>query len=90
MSAIAWAEFLCGPPPFGLDEAVRDLVRDVVPVAASHAERAATLFNAGGRRTRSLADCVIAAVAIEAGAALATSNIQDFRRFVPHGLRLAE
>ena len=29
-------------------------------------------------------------VAIEAGAALATNNVPDFRRFVPYGLRLAE
>lgn len=90
ISAMAWAEFRCGPLGYGLDEAVRELVSDVVPVIATHAEHAAELFNAGGRRVRSLPDCVIAACAIESGAALATANIEDFRRFVPHGLKLAE
>lgn len=90
ISAIAWAEFLCGPLPVGLDEIVRDLVREVAPVGAAHAELAAALFVAGGRRKSSLQDCVIAACAIESGAALATANLQDFKRFVPLGLILAE
>jgi predicted nucleic acid-binding protein len=90
MSAISWAEFQCGPLPYGVDAAVRDLVTGVRPVAAAHAARAAALFNAGGRRKNSLPDCLIAACAIEDDAALATANVEDFRRFVPLGLRLAE
>ncbi|MDQ8165875.1 MAG: type II toxin-antitoxin system VapC family toxin [Gemmatimonadota bacterium] len=90
MSAIAWAEFQCGPLPYGLGKAVRELVTDVVPLAATHAEHAAMLFNAGGRRRSSLPDCLIAACAIESSATLATTNLDDFRRFVPLGLRLAE
>lgn len=39
--------------------------------------------------TNSLADCMIAAVAIRCGAKLATGNIVDFKPFQPHGLVLA-
>ena len=89
MCAMAWAEFRCGPLPFGLESAIRELVTDIVPVGAVHADHAAALFNATGRRRSSLPDCIIAACAIESGAALATGNIEDFRRLVPLGLRLA-
>jgi predicted nucleic acid-binding protein len=50
---------------------------------------AALLFNQTGRRSRSLADCMIAAVAIRCGAKLATINAADFQPFTPHGLVLA-
>lgn len=78
MSAVGWAEFLCGPL------ASRDLflaaavVGEAVPLTADHAVRAAELFNAGGRRRGSFVDCLIAAVAVEAEASLATSNPKDF------------
>lgn len=89
ISAVAWAEFQCGPRRPDADLLARAIVGDVVPVGAGAAERAAALFNAGGRRRGSLMDCLVAACAIEADAALATSNHADFRRFVQHGLRLA-
>lgn len=50
---------------------------------------AALLFNAPGRRRSSMADCMIAAAALNADAELATSNAGDFRRFARHGLVLA-
>jgi predicted nucleic acid-binding protein len=55
----------------------------------SHAERAAALFNGTGRIRRLKFDCLIAASALVAGAELATRNLEDFRVFLPHGLRLA-
>jgi predicted nucleic acid-binding protein len=50
---------------------------------------AAQLFNHTGRRSRTLADCMIAAVAIRCGVQLATANTADFQPFVTHGLVLA-
>jgi len=49
----------------------------------------ALLFNKTGRRSRSLADCMIAAIAIRCGASLATINTADFQPFVQYGLALA-
>ena len=47
------------------------------PFLAADAGLAARLFNQTGRRLRSLADCMIAAVAIRCGARLATNNVAD-------------
>ena len=57
---------------------------------AGTGRNAATLFNATGRRSRSLQDCMIAAAAIRANAELATIDVKDFRRFEQFGLRIAE
>lgn len=88
ISAIAWAEFQCGP----LDQASRSAATLVVgtPLAlqSTHADLAAALFNATGRRRGSLADCLVAAVAIGAQAQLATADA-SFDRFVDSGLVLA-
>jgi predicted nucleic acid-binding protein len=89
MSAVAWAEFLCGPvEPPGV-ELVARVVPDPVPFAEGEAVLAARLFNESGRRRGALADCMIAATAIRAGATLATENPKDFRRFERAGLLLA-
>jgi predicted nucleic acid-binding protein len=88
ISAVSWAEFLCGP--VGEDD-VRLAVRIVhEPVAFGSHDPAATakLFNMAGRRRGSFVDCMIAAVALGAGAALATGNPADFRRFEPAGLKV--
>ena len=89
ISAVAWAEFLCGPLT-SADEAV---ARKMLPAAESllteDAALAAKLFNATGRRSRSLADCMIAAVAIRCGVKLATRNVADFQPFAAHGLQMA-
>ena len=89
VSAVAWTEFLCGPVA-GYDiEQAQTLLDQPVPLAGAEALGAARLFQAGGRRRRSLPDCMIAATAIRAEAELATTNAHDFARFGSEGLRLA-
>jgi predicted nucleic acid-binding protein len=90
MSSIAWAEFLCGPVQTQDVAAVRDMLRAIAAYTDADAEITARLFNAGGRRRGTLADCMIAAVAIRAGAALATANPSDFARFRSHSLTIVD
>lgn len=89
ISAIAWAEFLCGPLQAGQAELAARIVREQLPFLPEDAFQAARLFNLGGRRRGSLTDCMIAAIALRAGATLATSNPGDFHKLEPYGLRLA-
>jgi predicted nucleic acid-binding protein len=89
ISAIAWSEFLCGPLTPEDEQLAQTLVAAPEPFLASDAHTAARLFNLTGRRSRSLADCQIAAVAIRCGVRLATGNASDFAPFQPHGLVLA-
>lgn len=90
MSAVGWAELLCGP----LEEAhlalVRRIVGHIAPFEAETATLAAHLFNRSGRRRGTLADCMIAANAMNASAMFATSNPADFKRLVVEGLQLAD
>lgn len=89
VSSITWAEFLCGPVSAQAAEDAAELFGEPVPFTAADATLAAYLFNAAGRRRGTLSDCMIAAIAMNAGAALATSNRVDFERFAPAGLVLA-
>jgi len=86
---IAWSEFLCGPLTNDEEALAEALFPILEPFGTSDAYRAAELFNATGRRSRSLADCQIAAVALRCDARLATVNLRDFVPFQDHGLILA-
>lgn len=89
ISSIAWAEFLCGPVAADDALAARGLISVIEPVTEPDAVLAAELFNATGRRIRSLADCMIAALAIRRRVPLATLDEADFNRFKGFGLKLA-
>ena len=88
-SVIAWAEFLCGPLDARAEAIARQIFPHPEPFLPGDAALAASLFNQTGRRSRSLADCMIAAVAMRCGAKLATRNTADFQPLVPYGLMLA-
>lgn len=90
VSSMAWAEFLCGPVPRGVLPDIEAMVGTSLPITAVDAALAARLFNATGRRTRSLGDCIIAAIAIRSGAEIATNDVTHFRRFAEFGLLIAE
>ena len=89
ISALAWGEFLCGPISISAEVLARRLFPDAIGLERVDAEKASKLFNCTGRRTKTYADCCIAAVAIRTQSALATSNCSDFTPMVPHGLSLA-
>jgi predicted nucleic acid-binding protein len=86
ISAVAWAEFRCGPLSKQDEATAERMFSAFEPLTGPDAKQAATLFNQTGRRSRSLADCMIAAVAIRCGARLATLNTGDFQKFTPNGL----
>jgi predicted nucleic acid-binding protein len=88
LSAVVWAEFLCGPVESRDLELATHVFRDRVPFVSDDAELAARLFNLSGRRRGSLMDCMIAATAMRVGASLATANPGDFRRLESAGLRV--
>ncbi len=89
-SAIAWTEFLSGPAtPLEITRAEAVLQSRIIPFAKPEAVLAAELFNKTGRRRGSRLDCLIAATAMLAQAEAATVNQEDFKVFVPHGLKLA-
>jgi predicted nucleic acid-binding protein len=86
MSAVAWAELLCGPLAESHRELAARIVPERVPFLEEDAVVGARLFNESGRRRGSLMDCMIAASALRAGEPLATANASDFRRFATQGL----
>ncbi len=88
VSSVAWAEFMCGPVEQIEVDQVLAVVKEPVPLVRADAEAAAQLFNATGRRKGSLADCMIAAIALRVGASVATADTKDFTRFTKAGLRV--
>ena len=88
ISTIAWSEFLCGPVTPQDEALAQTFLAAPEPFLAVDARKAADLFNATGRRSRSLADCQIAATALRCGAPVATANRSDFAPFQSHGLVL--
>ncbi len=90
VSAMAWAEFRCGPASPALIKIWEALLsKRIVPVDREMADLAGDLFNRTGRRSRSLPDCLIAACAMRSRASLATLNGADFEPLLPFGLMLA-
>jgi len=87
-SAIAWAEFLCGPVDADQMDLATRLIAQRVAFAEEDARLASRLFNESGRRRGSLTDCMIAASAIRLASPLATLNAEDFRKFEKSGLVL--
>lgn len=89
ISSLAWFEYACGPVAESEKELVRAAIGGhILEVDESVAERAAALFNLGGRRRGLRTDSLIAATAMLAGAELATYNAADFASFTAYGLRL--
>jgi predicted nucleic acid-binding protein len=89
ISSVAWAEFLCGPVESRNAIDARGLLNRIEPLTDPDAVLAAKLFDATGRRVRSLSDCMIAAVAIRRSARVATLDPADFARFKNFGLKVA-
>ncbi len=88
ISAISWTEFLCGPVDEEEVELATYVLREQVPFLPRDSIVAARLFNLNGRRRGSLTDCMIAATAIRCDAALATSDVADFRELASLGLKM--
>ncbi len=88
-SAIAWSEFCNGPHSKLQKDAVAAVLEHrISEFTWQQAEQASRLFHYTGRKRGSHADCMIAAAAMVLGVTVATRNIADFERFVPHGLKL--
>ena len=86
---VVWYEFLCGPVHPKQVDAMKLLVKDIVPFDELQAETAALLFNETGRQRSLRVDAMIAATAMSAPCPLATNNQADFGVFCPYGLDLA-
>lgn len=88
-SSISWYEFLCGPVSEKDILLIQTLLGPrVIAFNEAHASAASRLFNGVQRQRNLKVDTMIAAVAIVEDYLLATSNLQDFKHFVPFGLRL--
>jgi predicted nucleic acid-binding protein len=90
MSAIAWAEFLCGPITTVDEEVAGQIVAGRSAFTEEQAAVAAHLFNETGRRRGSLGDCMIAAAALAERARVATANLADFQRLAGAGVAVVD
>lgn len=89
VSSVAWSEFLNGPHTKSQKDAVQAIVEGrILDFTAKEAEQASRLFHYTGRKRGSHSDCMIAACAMIQSVRVATRNITDFEKFVPHGLKL--
>ena len=88
ISSVAWSEFLCGPLTQQQQNFAQEIIGSPEPFLAADAHKSAELFNATGRRSRSLADCQVAAIALRCDARLATADVSDFVPFQSHGLTI--
>jgi predicted nucleic acid-binding protein len=88
ISAVSWAEFLCGPVGAEDVALAARIVGDPVAFTPEDSAGTARLFNLSGRRRGSFTDCMIAAVALRVGASVATTNPEDFDRFEAAGLEI--
>src|SRR2546423_6862120 len=77
ISAVSWAEFLCGPVEADDITLANGIVGEPVELLGDDAPLTARLFTLGGRRRGSLVDCMIAATAVRAGAPFATRDPAD-------------
>ena len=88
-AARVWYEFLCGPVTEPQINTIRAFLSGgILAFDELQATEAARLFNRIGRIRRLRVDAMIAATAVVAGARLATSNREDYKVFLPHGLKL--
>ena len=60
----------------------------VLDFTGKEAKQASRLFHYTCRGRGCHSDCMIAACAMTHGVRMATRNIADFEKFVPHGLKL--
>lgn len=88
LSAICWAEFVCGPVSAEQLSLARLIFGEPFAFTRAQAVTAAELFSSTGRIRGKFVDCMIAAAALESGASLVTSNPRDFLRFQPAGLQV--
>ncbi len=89
MSTIAWYEFWFGPLALKDHQMAKLILTGVLlPFGPEQAVESARLFIAAGRKRGIRVDAMIAATAILAQMPLATENRDDFKVFLPLGLRL--
>jgi len=88
VSSIVWYEFLCGPITNEQEQAIRQLIKEIINFDTTMAEEGARLFNKTGRSRKIRVDAMIAAAAISRNAPIATQNVEDFARFAEFGLEL--
>lgn len=90
-SVLVWAEYLCGPLSSEERELSWQLIEGApIPLESFVAELGAQFFNSTGRRRGSLADCFIAATAVNRSATFLTLDNRDFLSFKSIGLKLAD